>query len=36
MFIGDVAFTCCALTPDGSRVVAGDALGRVHILEIVL
>jgi len=31
----DAALTCCAFTPNGSRVVAGDAGGAVHFLTVV-
>jgi hypothetical protein len=33
-FIGDGAIYCCAVAPDGVRVVAGDVLGRVHFLRL--
>ena len=32
-FYGDAPY-CCVNAPDASRVVAGDALGRLHILSI--
>jgi hypothetical protein len=25
----------CAITPDGQTIIAGDALGRVHFLQLV-
>ena len=36
MFTADGVIGSCTITPDGPRVVAGDALGRVHVLEIRL
>jgi WD40 repeat protein len=33
-FSGDGAFNCCAISPDGVTVVAGDAWGRVHFLRL--
>ncbi len=33
-FTGDCAIYCCAVAADGVRVVAGDALGRVHFLRL--
>lgn len=35
-FTGDAAFTCCAVTPDGRFAVAGDSLGQIHVVEILL
>jgi WD40 repeat protein len=34
IFTGDAAFTCCAVSPDGR--LAGDGLGQIHVLEILL
>jgi WD40 repeat protein len=34
-FTVEGAIQCCAISPDGRFVVAGDASGRVHILELV-
>ncbi|MBD2339581.1 hypothetical protein H6G64_21645 [Calothrix sp. FACHB-156] len=31
---GDREIRCCTIAPDGVRVVAGDALGRVHFLRL--
>lgn len=36
IFTGDAAFTCCAVTPDGRFAVAGDSLGQIHVVEILL
>jgi WD40 repeat protein len=36
VFTADGSILSCAVTPDGDRVVAGDQLGRVHVLEIRL
>jgi WD40 repeat protein len=36
VFTGDSQFSCCAVTPDGRFVVAGDRAGQVHVLEILL
>ncbi|QIR41002.1 hypothetical protein HCG51_32855 [Tolypothrix sp. PCC 7910] len=33
-FAGESAINCCAVTPDGVRVVAGDKSGRVHFLRL--
>jgi WD40 repeat protein len=33
-FTGDSPIYCCAVAPDGMRVVAGDASGRVHFLRL--
>ncbi|BAY89372.1 MULTISPECIES: NB-ARC domain-containing protein [unclassified Tolypothrix] len=33
-FIGDGGIYCCAVAPDGVRVVAGDASGGVHFLRL--
>ena len=35
-FTGDAAFLSVACNPDGRRVVAGDALGRLHFLDLLL
>ena len=34
-FTADAAFTTCALARGESLAIAGDALGRIHMLEIV-
>jgi WD40 repeat protein len=36
VFTADGAISCLAVTPDGRLAVAGDALGRIHVLEIRL
>ena len=33
-FSGEYGFTCCAISPDGVTVVAGDDSGRVHFLRL--
>jgi WD40 repeat protein len=33
-FSGDTGFTACAVAPEGRTVVAGDAVGQVHILRL--
>ncbi|MBW4561527.1 MAG: hypothetical protein KME32_10310 [Mojavia pulchra JT2-VF2] len=33
-FIGESVIYCCAIAPDGVKVVAGDALGRVYFLRL--
>ncbi|NES80819.1 MAG: WD40 repeat domain-containing protein [Moorea sp. SIO2B7] len=33
-FIGDNFISCCAVSPDGLTIVAGDNLGRVHFLRL--
>ncbi|WP_086756473.1 NB-ARC domain-containing protein [Nostoc sp. 106C] len=33
-FTGESAINCCAVAPDGVRVVAGEASGRVHFLRL--
>ncbi|BAY24597.1 WD-repeat protein [Calothrix sp. NIES-2100] len=33
-FIGDGGILCCAVAPDGVRVVAGEDSGRVHFLRL--
>ncbi len=33
-FTGDWAIRCCAIAPDGVRVIAGDKSGRVHFLRL--
>ncbi|BAY07666.1 NB-ARC domain-containing protein [Calothrix sp. NIES-2098] len=33
-FTGESAILCCAVAPDGVRVVAGDKSGRVHFLRL--
>lgn len=33
-FSGDAEFNCCAISPDGVTVVAGDVSGRVHFLRL--
>jgi WD40 repeat protein len=32
-FTGEAAFRCCAAGRDG-RIIAGDEIGRLHVLEI--
>jgi WD40 repeat protein len=34
-WLTDVVLLCCAYGPDGRQVLAGDALGGVHFLEVV-
>ncbi len=34
-FHADAAIQCCAVAADGRRIVAGDGLGRIHVLDIV-
>ena len=34
-FHGDAAFFCCTVKSDGRFVIAGDAAGQVHVLEIL-
>jgi hypothetical protein len=33
-FSADASIGCCAITPDGMRLVAGDNLGMVHFLSL--
>ena len=33
-FVGESAQACCAVSPDGALIVAGDWLGRVHLLRL--
>jgi WD40 repeat protein len=33
-FRGDAAFTACAIVRDGRHIVAGDALGQVHVFRV--
>ncbi|MBD2224473.1 NB-ARC domain-containing protein [Calothrix anomala] len=33
-FTGESAIYCCAVASDGAKIVAGDALGRVHFLRL--
>ncbi|MFN6477929.1 NB-ARC domain-containing protein [Nostoc sp. DedQUE07] len=33
-FVGDGAILCCAVAPDGARVVAGEVSGQVHFLRL--
>jgi WD40 repeat protein len=35
-FTGESPIACCAVAPDGMTVVAGEASGRVHFLELML
>jgi WD40 repeat protein len=35
-FTCDAAFLRCAVTPEGRFAVAGDSLGQIHVLEILL
>jgi WD40 repeat protein len=30
-----VRLECCAMTPDGKKIVAGDSMGSVHFMELV-
>jgi hypothetical protein len=32
-YSGDAEMTACAIGPKGDRIVVGDAVGRVHMLE---
>jgi WD40 repeat protein len=34
-FNGESYMCSCAIAPDGQRIIAGDALGRVHFLRLV-
>jgi WD40 repeat protein len=34
-FIGESRMSCCACTPDGRTIIAGDEAGRMHFLRIV-
>jgi len=33
-FAGDGTFDCCAVTPDGKTIVAGDRGGQVHFMRM--
>ncbi|MFB2978495.1 WD40 repeat domain-containing protein [Microseira sp. BLCC-F43] len=33
-FVGESAISCCAVTPDGLTIVAGEESGRVHFLRL--
>lgn len=33
-FSADARLLCCAVTPDGAAIVAGDTLGNVHFLRV--
>ena len=33
-FIGESAIRCCAISPNGLAVIAGEESGRVHFLQI--
>ncbi|MFM6155496.1 MAG: WD40 repeat domain-containing protein, partial [Sphaerospermopsis kisseleviana] len=33
-FTGDTSIVCCAISPDGLTVVAGEQSGRVHFLRL--
>ncbi|MFM6269383.1 MAG: hypothetical protein ACKPFA_23205, partial [Dolichospermum sp.] len=35
-FINDCPITCCAISPDGKKVIAGDEAGRLHFLELIV
>jgi len=35
-FINDCPITCCAIYPDGKKVIAGDEAGLLHFLELVV
>jgi WD40 repeat protein len=34
-FTGESSILCCAVTPDGTTIVAGKRSGRVHFLRLV-
>ncbi len=34
-YTGDSGIRCCGSTPDGRRIVAGDATGHMHFLRLV-
>ena len=33
-FTGDSSIGCCAITPDGSNIIAGEASGQLHFLQL--
>ncbi|MCU0638071.1 MAG: hypothetical protein MUE87_05585 [Methanothrix sp.] len=33
-FTGENAMFCCAVSPDGRTIIAGEASGRVHFLRL--
>ncbi|MBD2562317.1 MULTISPECIES: WD40 repeat domain-containing protein [Nostoc] len=33
-FIGESSIYCCAVSPDGLTIVAGESSGRVHFLRL--
>ncbi len=33
-FHADAAIQCCTVSQDKKRIVAGDVLGRIHVLDI--
>jgi hypothetical protein len=33
-FIGESSINCCAISPDGLTIVAGEKSGRVHFLSL--
>ena len=35
-FANDAPITCCVISPDGKKVIAGDAAGRLHFLELIV
>jgi WD40 repeat protein len=35
-FTGDAPLYCCAVIPDGGFAAAGDGVGQIHVLEILL
>jgi WD40 repeat protein len=35
-FINDCPITCCAIYPDGKKVIAGDEAGLLHFLKLVV
>ena len=35
-FVNDSPITCCVISPDGKKVIAGDEAGRLHFLELVV
>jgi WD40 repeat protein len=32
-FTGESPMTCCAITPDGKKIIAGERSGRIHLLN---
>jgi WD40 repeat protein len=35
-FVNDSPITCCVISPDGKKVIAGDEAGRLHFLELIV